>query len=89
MQFWFMEIWLDHTLLWSRCRAEPTASAVVADIIDIARQTKLSQNTLIPSLGFMPDKIQKKNILSIENIFSEFYLAIYDEKSSRLACQNY
>ena len=54
--------------------AEPTASAVVADVIDIARQTKLSNKTLIPSLGFMPDKIRKKNILSIENIFSEFYL---------------
>ena len=54
--------------------AEPTASAVVADVIDIARQTKLSQNTLIPSLGFMPDKINEKNILSIENIFSEYYL---------------
>ena len=54
--------------------AEPTASAVVADVIDIARQTKISQNTLIPSLGFMPDKINEKNILSIENIFSEYYL---------------
>ena len=56
--------------------AEPTASAVVADVIDIARQTKLSQNTLIPSLGFMPDKISEKNILSIENIFSEYYLRL-------------
>jgi len=54
--------------------AEPTASAVVADLIDIARQTKLSQDTLIPSLGFMPDKINEKNVLSIENIFSEYYL---------------
>jgi homoserine dehydrogenase len=54
--------------------AEPTASAVVADVIDIARQTKLSQDTLIPSLGFMPDKINEKNVLSIENIFSEYYL---------------
>ena len=54
--------------------AEPTASAVVADVIDIARQIKLSQDTLIPSLGFMPDKINEKNILSIENIFSEYYL---------------
>ena len=49
--------------------AEPTASAVVADVIDIARQTKLSNKTLIPSLGFMPDKIRKKNILSIEKYF--------------------
>jgi len=40
--------------------SEPTASAVAADIIDIARQSKLSNKTLIPTLGFMPDKIQKK-----------------------------
>jgi homoserine dehydrogenase len=56
--------------------AEPTASAVAADIIDIARQSMLSNKTLIPTLGFMPDKIHKKNILSIENIFSEFYLRL-------------
>ncbi len=50
--------------------SEPTASAVVADIIDIARQTKLSDKTLIPTLGFTPDRIQKQKILSIEDISS-------------------
>ena len=64
--------------------SEPTASAVAADIIDIARQSKLSNKTLIPTLGFMPDKIQKKNILSIEDIFSEFYLRFTMENKAGL-----
>ena len=64
--------------------SEPTASAVAADIIDIARQSKLSNKTLIPTLGFMPDKIQKKNILSIEDIFSEFYLRFTLENKAGL-----
>jgi len=64
--------------------SEPTASAVAADIIDIARQSKLSNKTLIPTLGFMPDKIQKKNILSIDDIFSEFYLRFTMENKAGL-----
>ena len=64
--------------------SEPTASAVVADIIDIARQTKLSNKTLIPTLGFTPDSIQKQKILSIEDISSEFYLRFTMENKAGL-----
>ena len=56
--------------------AEPTASAVVADIIDIARQSELSTKKLIPSLGFMPNKIKQKKLLAIEDVWSEFYLRL-------------
>ena len=64
--------------------SEPTASAVVADIIDIARQTKLSNKTLIPTLGFTPDRILKQRILSIEDISSEFYLRFTMENKAGL-----
>ena len=64
--------------------SEPTASAVVADIIDIARQTKLSNITLIPTLGFTPDRILKQKILSIEDISSEFYLRFTMENKAGL-----
>jgi len=64
--------------------SEPTASAVVADIIDIARQTKLSNKTLIPTLGFTPNRIQKQKILSIEDISSEFYLRFTMENKAGL-----
>ena len=64
--------------------SEPTASAVVADIIDIARQTKLSDKTLIPTLGFTPDRIQKQKMLSIKDISSEFYLRFTMENKAGL-----
>ena len=64
--------------------SEPTASAVVADVIDIARQTKLSDKTLIPTLGFTPDRIQKQKMLSIEDISSEFYLRFTMENKAGL-----
>ena len=56
--------------------AEPTASAVVADIIDIARQSQISNKPFIPSLGFMSNQIKEKKILSIDEINSEFYLRL-------------
>ena len=56
--------------------AEPTASAVVADIIDIARQSQISNKPFIPSLGFMSNQIKAKEILSIDDINSEFYLRL-------------
>ena len=64
--------------------AEPTASAVVADIIDIARQSKISTKSLIPSLGFMPNQIKNKKLLAIEEVWSEFYLRLTMENKSGL-----
>ena len=54
--------------------AEPTASAVVADIIDLARNLESTSTTQIPILGFIKDEIKPKKILLIEDITSEFYL---------------
>lgn len=56
--------------------AEPTASAVVADIIDLARNLESNNTTPIPILGFIKNEIKSKKMLSIENITSEFYLRI-------------
>lgn len=64
--------------------AEPTASAVVADIIDIARQSQISTKSLIPSLGFMPNQIKNKKLLAIEEVWSEFYLRLTMENKSGL-----
>lgn len=64
--------------------AEPTASAVVADIIDIVRQSKISTKSLIPSLGFMPNQIKNKKLLAIEEVWSEFYLRLTMENKSGL-----
>ena len=56
--------------------AEPTASAVVADIIDLARNLESNNTTPIPILGFIKNEIKSKKILSIKDITSEFYLRI-------------
>ena len=56
--------------------AEPTASAVVADIIDLARNLESNNSTPIPILGFVKNSIKSKIMLSIEEITSEFYLRI-------------
>ena len=56
--------------------SEPTASAVVADIIDIARQSQYTDKPLIPSLGFVKEKIKSKKLLTIDSVLSEFYLRL-------------
>jgi len=56
--------------------SEPTASAVVADIVDLARNLESNNTTTIPILGFIKDEIKEKKILSIEDITSEFYLRL-------------
>lgn len=56
--------------------AEPTASAVVADVIDIVRQCRHGHGTLIPTLGFTKENIKKKKLLAIEEVESEFYLRL-------------
>ena len=56
--------------------AEPTASAVVADIIDLARNIESNNTTSIPILGFIDNEIKSKKMLSIEDITSEFYLRL-------------
>ena len=52
--------------------AEATASAVVADIIDITRGSTFN----IPTLGFVDEYISAKKILLIEEVKSEFYLRL-------------
>ncbi|MDC0127624.1 homoserine dehydrogenase [Methylophilaceae bacterium] len=56
--------------------SEPTASAVVADIVDLARNLESNNTTTIPILGFIKDEIKEKKILLIEDITSEFYLRL-------------
>ena len=56
--------------------SEPTASAVVADIIDLARNIESNNANSIPILGFIKDEIKAKKILLIEDITSEFYIRL-------------
>ncbi len=56
--------------------AEPTASAVVADLVDIARGSGTNKSSKIPALSFQSDQIKELNILDDLSISSGFYLRL-------------
>ena len=63
--------------------AEPTASAVVADIIDVARVLTVDQKNRVPHLAFQPDAISNEtNILDISEIESSYYLRMQAKDES-------
>lgn len=52
----------------------PTASAVVADIIDVARTLSSEVANRVPYLGFQPDAIAELPILPMDEVETGFYL---------------
>ncbi len=54
--------------------AEPTASAVVADIIDVVRAMTSDPNNRVPHLAFQPSTLADTPILSIDDVETAFYL---------------
>lgn len=66
---------------------EPTASAVIADLVDVARQLELSPEQRVPALGFIAEAIQSQTILPIETIHSEYYLRITARDKSGVLSQ--
>lgn len=54
--------------------SEPTASAVVADIIDVARVLGQPVSAQVPGLGFQADALGEAGVLPIEDIESAYYL---------------
>jgi homoserine dehydrogenase len=55
---------------------EPTASAVVADIIDIVRVMTSDPNNRVPHLAFQPDQLADTPILPLEAIQTAYYLRV-------------
>ncbi len=56
--------------------AEPTASAVIADIIDLARTLTADPEHRVPHLGFQPDCLNDINILPVDQVETAYYLRI-------------
>ena len=54
--------------------SEPTASSVIADIIDVARTMGSSPESWVPALGCEPSALQSQNILDIQDIETSFYI---------------
>ena len=54
--------------------SEPTASAVVADIIDVARTLTADPENRVPHLAFQPDSISDIPILTMADVETAYYL---------------
>jgi len=59
--------------------AEPTASAVVADLVDVVRALTSDPENRVPHLAFQPDAIQDIPVLSVEEIETAYYLRMQAE----------
>ncbi|MCC9598027.1 homoserine dehydrogenase [Rubrivivax sp. JA1055] len=56
--------------------AEPTASAVIADLVDITRLHTADPDHRVPHLAFQPGSLQDTPILAIDEVVTSFYLRL-------------
>ena len=54
----------------------PTASAVVADLVDVARAFDVDPAHRVPHLGFRPESMVDIPILSMDDVVSSYYLRL-------------
>lgn len=62
--------------------AGPTASAVVADVIDVIRSLDQPKEDRVPALGFRADQMQKAPVVDIEEIESAYYIRCFAKDTS-------
>jgi homoserine dehydrogenase len=55
---------------------EPTASAVVADLVDISRTLAAGAGSRVPALAFQPEALEDLPRLPVEEVESAYYLRI-------------
>jgi homoserine dehydrogenase len=54
--------------------SQPTASAVVADLVDVTRLITADPEHRVPHLAFQPDRLSKVKILKMEQVETSYYL---------------
>ncbi len=61
--------------------AEPTASAVVADLVDVARMMTADPHHRVPHLAFQPDQLSNVPILPMSEVETAYYfrMRVYDK----------
>jgi len=61
--------------------AEPTASAVIADLVDVARMLTADPEHRVPHLAFQPDQLSNIPILPMGEVETSYYLRlrVYDK----------
>jgi homoserine dehydrogenase len=56
--------------------SEPTASAVIADLVDITRLHSADPGNRVPHLAFQPDELHATRVLPIDEVVTAFYLRL-------------
>ena len=56
--------------------AEPTASAVVADLVDVTRMETADPRHRVPHLAFQPDRLSDTPIVPMEEVETAYYLRL-------------
>jgi homoserine dehydrogenase len=56
--------------------AEPTASAVIADLVDVTRMHTADPQNRVPHLAFQPDAMADLPILPMDEITTSYYLRL-------------
>lgn len=56
--------------------ALPTASSVLADVIDVARARFAAPENRVPQLGFQPDAMSDLKVLDMEDVQTAYYLRL-------------
>ena len=54
--------------------AEPTASAVIADLVDVTRMHTADPENRVPHLAFQPNQLADLRILSMDEVQTSYYL---------------
>ncbi len=66
--------------------AEPTASAVIADLVDVTRLHTSDPEHRVPHLAFQPDQVRDVPVLPIGDVVTSYYLRMrVDDKPGVLA----
>ena len=56
--------------------AEPTASAVIADLVDVTRMHTADPEHRVPHLAFQPDQLSDLPILAMDEVITSYYLRL-------------
>jgi homoserine dehydrogenase len=56
--------------------AEPTASAVVADLVDVTRLHTADPESRVPHLAFQPDALSSVPVLPMDSVRTAYYLRL-------------
>ncbi len=66
--------------------AEPTASAVIADLVDVTRMHTVDPQNRVPHLGFQPNAMADLKILPMDEVTTSYYLRLrVQDKKGALA----